>query len=113
MPLSRREFLTRLGATVIIGSPLWQARSVDAKAWSLKDFTEHIQSGGPPKDGIPPIDKPKYVPAAEAEKFLKPNDIVFGLDYQGLVKAYPQTILVWHEIVNDEINGERSAIPYC
>ena len=113
MTLSRREFLTGFGATVIAGSPLWQARSVEAKAWSLDDFTRNIQSGGPPKDGIPPIDKPKYVPAAEAEKFLKPNDVVFGLDYQGTVKAYPQKILVWHEIVNDEIKAEKIAVTYC
>ncbi|MBI2051507.1 hypothetical protein HYT33_01970, partial [Candidatus Roizmanbacteria bacterium] len=27
-----------------------------------------IVSGGPPKDGIPPIDKPKFVSVAEASK---------------------------------------------
>ena len=113
MSLSRREFLTLIGSTVLTGHELWRSESADAKVWSLDDFTRNIQSGGPPKDGIPPIDKPKYVPAAEAEKFLKPNDIVFGLDYQRLAKAYPQKILVWHEIVNDEIKGEKIAITYC
>ena len=113
MPFSRREFLALLGGTVIVGSLLWRGKTAQAKGWSLQDFTQHIQSGGPPKDGIPPIDRPKYVSAADAEKFLKANDIVFGLDYQGMGKAYPQKILVWHEIVNDEVKGEKIAVTYC
>jgi Protein of unknown function (DUF3179) len=111
MTLSRRQFLYLLG---IGGSLLWRTKSIDAaKAWSLQDFTQHIQSGGPPKDGIPPIDRPKYISAAEAEKLLKPNDIVFGLDRHGVVKAYPQKLLVWHEIVNDELKGEKISVTYC
>ena len=113
MALSRREFLVVLGGTVVGSSRLSWAKTVEAKPWSLEDFTKHIQSGGPPKDGIPPIDKPKYVSAADAKKFLNPKDIVFGLDYQGVVKAYPQKILVWHEIVNEEVKGEKLAITYC
>ncbi|MEX0802522.1 MAG: DUF3179 domain-containing protein [Candidatus Binatia bacterium] len=110
--LSRREFLTMLGSTAV-GASLWQPRIVEAKAWSLEDFTRNIQSGGPPRDGIPPIDRPKYISAADSEKFLKANDIVFGLAHQGVFKAFPQKILVWHEIVNDEVQGEQIAITYC
>jgi hypothetical protein len=113
MTLSRREFLTLMGSTAIAAGTLWEPRKVDAKAWSLEDFTQNIQSGGPAKDAIPPIDRPKYVSAAEAEKFLKANDIIFGLAYQGVVKAFPQKILVWHEIINDEFKGEKIAITYC
>jgi hypothetical protein len=113
MAFSRREFLTLLGGTVIMGGSPWQGKTTHAKEWSLQDFTQHIQSGGPPKDGIPPIDRPKYVSAADAEKFLKANDIVFGLDYEGMLKAYPQKILVWHEIVNDDMKGEKIAVTYC
>lgn len=113
MSLSRREFLTLLGSAVVAGSAVFPVTIVQAKAWSLEDFTKNIQSGGPPKDGIPPIDRPKYVSADDAEKFLKSNEIVFGLDYQGTVKAYPQKILVWHEIVNDEARGGKISITYC
>jgi hypothetical protein len=113
MSLSRREFLALIGSTAIANHALWRPARADAKAWSLEDFTQNIQSGGPPKDGIPPIDRPKYVSATESQKFLKSNEIVFGLDYQGVVKAYPQKILVWHEIVNDELKGEKIAVTYC
>lgn len=113
MALSRREFLALVGGMAIAGGALGQTGAVAAKAWSLEDFTRNIQSGGPPKDGIPPVDRPKYISAAESAKFLQEKDIVFGLDCQGIVKAYPQKILVWHEIVNDEIKSQKLSITYC
>lgn len=70
-------------------------------------------SGGPPKDGIPSVDRPEYSTAEEANRWLLPNDIVFGVEYKGFVAAYPQRILVWHEIANETINDESIAITYC
>jgi hypothetical protein len=81
---SRREFLTLLGGAVVGSSTIWPARAVEAQAWRLEDFAQNIQSGGPPKDGIPSIDRLKFVSAADSEKFLKSDDIVFGLAYRGL-----------------------------
>ncbi|MBI3029927.1 MAG: DUF3179 domain-containing protein [Candidatus Rokubacteria bacterium] len=115
--LSRRAFLLALGVGAAAGASAWSGLPAGAapktKAWSLEDFAKNIQSGGPPKDGIPPIDRPKYVSAAEADKFLREGDIVFGLDYGGAVKAYPQKILVWHEVVNAEVPREKVSITYC
>lgn len=79
----------------------------------LSLLEQNAVSGGPPKDGIPSIDNPKYTTAKEADSWLKLNDIVFGVDYQGFVAAYPQRILVWHEILNETINGEKVAVTYC
>ncbi len=73
---------------------------------------EKIVSGGPPKDGIPSIDDPKFVRAADAS-FMQDGDIVIGLSHGGVTKAYPLKILVWHEIVNDEIAGMPVAVTYC
>lgn len=69
-------------------------------------------SGGPPKDGIASIDRPVFVPAGKAD-FLTDADRVFGLIRGGAVRAYPQRILVQHEIVNDSVAGDRIAITYC
>jgi hypothetical protein len=113
MTFSRREFVGLLGSALLAGTPFWPTKIAVGKAWSLEDFTRHIQSGGPPKDGIPPIDRPKYVSATDSEKFVGANDVVFGLSLQGVVKAYPQKILVWHEIVNDEVKGQKISITYC
>lgn len=83
----------------------WEAR--------LDAFARNIKSGGPPKDGIPPIDNPQYTSAEEAEQWLAEDAVVFGVDYNGVVKAYPQIILVWHEIVNEQMGGEKVTITYC
>ncbi|UCD57538.1 MAG: DUF3179 domain-containing protein, partial [Candidatus Hydrogenedentota bacterium] len=74
---------------------------------------ENIVSGGPPKDGIPSVDGPSYTTAEEADSWLLPNDVVFGVEYEGFIAAYPQRILVWHEIVNETVNDDRVAIAYC
>ena len=79
--------------------------STPALAW---DFEKHsipldeIQSGGPPKDGIPALTAPKYVPAAEAD-FMRDDELVIGLAYLGEARAYPLRIMSWHELVNDRL----------
>lgn len=79
----------------------------------LAVFADNAVSGGPPKDGIPAIDNPQFISAAEADKWLDANDVVFGVVHNEIVKAYPQKILVWHEIVNDELAGEKVSVTYC
>lgn len=73
---------------------------------------EKIVSGGPPKDGIPSIDNPRFVRSGDAT-FMQDGDIVVGLRQNGITKAYPLKILVWHEIVNDGIGGRPIAVTYC
>lgn len=71
-----------------------------------------IESGGPPRDGIPAIDRPKFVKADEA-RFLQGDDRVLGVARNGIAKAYPVRILNWHEIVNDSFGAERIAVTFC
>lgn len=73
---------------------------------------DEIKSGGPPPDGIPSIDNPKFVNASQAP-FLKDDDLVIGLRLNGETKAYPLFILVWHEIVNDKFGNTPVTITYC
>lgn len=74
-------------------------------------YVRSMMSGGPPPDGIPSIDRPNFVDAARAD--LRPQDIVMGFYHNGEARAYPQRILVWHEIVNDRVGGLNVAITYC
>ena len=85
--------------------------SSDEQYFSTLD--ENSLSGGPGKDGIPSIDSPNYTSITEGDDWLLPNDIVFGVNYKGLLAAYPQRILVWHEIVNETIEDENIIISYC
>ncbi len=73
---------------------------------------DEIKDGGPPKDGIPSIDRPKFIFASDAE-FLKNDELVIGLKLNGQTRAYPLFILVWHEIVNDKVGNTPIAVTYC
>ena len=77
---------------------------------SVVDLNDII-SGGPPRDGIPPIDNPQFVPVAEADHAPREPVITFGLgdDY----RAYPLSVLIWHEIVNDTVAGVPVIVTYC
>lgn len=79
---------------------------------SLVDESK-ILSGGPPKDGIPSIDDPKYVSVSEADEWIEDNELVLALTYEGVKRVYPLQIMVWHEIVNDWIAGDPILITYC
>jgi hypothetical protein len=74
---------------------------------------DQIVSGGPPPDGIPSIDNPKFISVQEASKFLEDSELVLGLNINGDIRSYPLQILVWHEIVNDEVGGVPVAVTYC
>ncbi len=87
-------------------------------AWPDTDFSNYsvdlrsIRSGGPPRDGIPPIDDPLFVPPSEAND-LTHLEPVIGIDIAGDARAYPLRILMWHEIVNDTVGGIPVTITYC
>ncbi len=74
--------------------------------------TSEILSGGPGRDGIPSIDKPKFV-RPSAAKFMLPDDLVVSVTIGDQTRAYPLRILVSHEIVNDELGGQAIAVTYC
>jgi hypothetical protein len=74
---------------------------------------DQIVSGGPPPDGIPSIDEPKFISIQEADKYLEDSELVLGANINGDVRAYPLQILVWHEIVNDKVGGVPVAVTYC
>lgn len=95
------------GATII--------RNVDLQS----DFTgakvakEDLLQGCFAKDCIPSIDEPIFETAQEADTWLVDEDRIFALDFNGVVRAYPQRIMNWHEIVNDDANGTPIAITFC
>jgi hypothetical protein len=72
-----------------------------------------VISGGPPKDGIPSIDSPRFVSVGDADAWLAPEEAVILLELDGDARAYPLQILMWHEIVNDTIGETPVAVTYC
>lgn len=74
---------------------------------------DEILSGGPPKDGIPSIDDPTFESVDVARDWLTDRDPVILFQHNGDVRAYPLAILIWHEIVNDEVGGLPVAVTFC
>ncbi len=81
----------------------------DFEKYSI-DLSE-VMSGGPPKDGIPSIDAPKFVPLGDAKH--NPREPVIGLEINGDARAYPLSVLMWHEIANDVVGGKPVTVTYC
>jgi hypothetical protein len=83
------------------------------------DFTKYsvpfdeIISGGPPKDGIPAIDRPSFVSVGQAGSWLADREPIIVFEHDGQVRGYPWQILIWHEIVNDEVGDLPVSITYC
>ena len=73
---------------------------------------EEIVWGGVMKDGIPALNDPKHISPAEAT-YLTDEELVFGVEINGDVRAYPLRMLDWHEMFNDVIGDVSVALAYC
>ncbi|MHA1576367.1 MAG: DUF3179 domain-containing protein [Candidatus Thorarchaeota archaeon] len=132
MTVSRRITLLVVGTVIIVGlgysivmltgviPPSTEDLEITDSAYGypvnetrLHEFERNMKSGGPPPDGIPPIETPIYIDVDEANEYLDDADIVFGFVQDDVIYAYPQRILVWHEIVNEVIDGKPVSITYC
>ncbi|MCB0208507.1 MAG: DUF3179 domain-containing protein [Anaerolineae bacterium] len=76
------------------------------------DYRE-ILSGGPPPDGIPPIDNPTFDTIAGGDTWLSDNHPVIALVVGDEARAYPLGILTRHEIANDTIAEIPVAVTFC
>ena len=87
--------------------------------WPKTNFGKHavplseIHSGGPPKDGIPPIDRPRFISSEAAGRWLDGREPVIVFERGGDARAYPLQILMFHEIVNDTVGGVPAAVTFC
>jgi hypothetical protein len=115
----RRTFTGALAAVLLSAVPAaTEPASWKREGWERTDFTrsavkwDEIISGGPPRDGIPPIDNPVFEPVT-VNTVLTAKDPVIGLEIAGDARAYPLRILIWHEIVNDAVGGKPVAVTYC
>ena len=100
-------------ATAAAGSPdLWRS-----EGWKT-DFGKNLMplseivSGGVGKDQIPSIDQPKFEKATAISRYGD-REPVIELQVGATARAYPLSILTWHEIVNDEVEGRPIAVTYC
>jgi hypothetical protein len=100
--------------TLSLGPEQWRA-----EGWHKTNFKKKsvkfrsILSGGPGRDGIPPIYEPHFVSNKTASKWLNDSEPVIVVEQYGESRAYPLRILTWHEIVNDELGGHSFIVTFC
>ena len=73
---------------------------------------EEIVWGGVREDGIPALNDPKHLSSVDAT-YITDDELVFGVEINGDVRAYPLRMLDWHEMFNDVIGGVPVALAYC
>ena len=88
--------------------------------WTKTDFgkksipLDEIFSGGVPRDAIPAINSPKFVPLNEITGIMVDDrEPVISLKIGDDARAYPLSVMTWHEIVNDTVGGVPVAVTYC
>ena len=83
------------------------------------DFSFHsvpfsdFLSGGPPRDGIRPLDNPTFVAIGQADDWLTDVEPVISFELNGDQRAYPLQVLIWHEVVNDVVGGVPVTVTFC
>ena len=83
------------------------------------DFSYHtvayseFLSGGPARDGFRPLDNPTFVAVEQADEWLSDLEPVISFAINGDQRAYPLQVLVWHEVVDDEVRGVPVTVTFC
>ncbi len=91
---------------------IWRAQGWKTDFSKTSINLSEVLSGGQTKDGIPPIDNPKFIEVS-AVSDLGEREPVIGLEINGDARAYPLRVMTWHEIVNDRVGGVPVAVTYC
>lgn len=109
-------------SAILEPDPLFRAELDGARlqtsGWRT-DFSRHtvpfdgIISGGVGRDGIPPIDRPRFETIEEAGSVMNDLEPVVTFKINGEAKAYPLSILTWHEVVNDTVGGVPVTVTFC
>ncbi|NNF56914.1 MAG: DUF3179 domain-containing protein [Rhodothermaceae bacterium] len=100
-----------------------QAQPMNDREQALPGFTTNtalrtielseLRSGGPPKDGIPAIDSPRFTDTGSASEWIADQEPVILLRIGETARLYPLQILTYHEIVNDEVDGVPVSVTFC
>lgn len=113
--LAAATFIAFLSSAARAGDPFdWKGE------WPRTDFSRHsvkwseIREGGPPKDGIPSIDRPQFTAVSASYPLaLGAKEPVISVNINGDARAYPLRIVTRHEIVNDVVGGKPVIVTYC
>lgn len=87
----------------------WPEDNLKRASVSLREF----RPGGPGKDGISSLTSPRLVPALPPSQTFSPGEPLIVYRDGKVARGYPLSLLLWHEIVNDTVNGHSLAVTFC
>jgi len=99
--------------SVVQANPFLQAPWPDTDFSRVTIDLDEVMSGGPPRDGIPAIDVPKFDSVVQAASWLAPREPVVSVVIDKQARAYPLQLLIYHEIANDRLSGVPIAVTFC
>lgn len=71
-----------------------------------------IYPGAEQRTGIPALTAPVFESSNQADNWLQGKDMVLGVFHNGTAKAYPLRVISWHEVVNDNFNGDNVLVTF-
>lgn len=122
MPKATWSVITALALVALIGLTMWWQRPrtsppsappTPPEAPAPRIPPDQIIDGGPGKDGIPSIDRPTFSAVSDAATYLRDEGLGISIVTERTKRFYPFQIIVWHEIVNDAVDGVPIAVTYC
>lgn len=101
----KRKFAAILCALALLtASPL----TAQAQSRSKADLEKEYRAGSyraVGRDAFPVLFNPAMGTVEEGDRFIRPNDWVIGIALDGEAKAYPVTVMGFHELINDVVAG--------
>lgn len=106
--------LTLSAGTASANPEFWKFEwpNTDFEITTIESWAE-VLSGGPPKDGIPAVDDPQFIPIADETEMDRREPVITVALEGEIPRAYPIRYLTWHEIVNDRIGDIPVSITFC
>lgn len=59
-----------------------------------------------------PLNNPPFLKANTA-RHMRDDDLIIGINYGGIIRAYPAWIISSYNIINDSVNGKPILITFC
>ena len=60
---------------------------------------------GMERDGVRSVDEPRFSDLEAAQRWVAPDTVILGLSVKGDSRAYPEHLLDFHQVINDEVGG--------
>jgi hypothetical protein len=74
-----------------------------------ENLAERVPTGGRGRFVV--LDNPAFLPASTAS-YLQPGELGLGLDIEGEARAYPISMMFFHHIINDTVQGRPITVTY-